>query len=85
MPGGSTLMPTLGKLKAIRESRFLTQEMLAARSGVSRPSIARLERGDEEARYSTIWKLAEALGVEPHQLVDEEQGKSRGLEDAAPN
>ena len=69
MPGGTALMPKLGRLKAIRESRFLTQEMLAERSGVSRPNIARLERGDEEARFSTVWKLANALGVQPEELV----------------
>jgi transcriptional regulator with XRE-family HTH domain len=43
--------------------------MLAERSGISRPTIARLERGDEEARFTTIWKLAAALGVEPGELV----------------
>ena len=75
MPGGTALMPKLGRLKAIRESRFLTQEMLAERSGVSRPSIARLERGDEEARFSTVWKLAKALGVEPDELVGDSRPK----------
>jgi transcriptional regulator with XRE-family HTH domain len=74
MPGGATLMPTLGRLKAVRESKFLTQEMLAERSGVSRPNIARLERGDEEARFTTIWKLASALGVEPGELVGDGEG-----------
>jgi len=62
-------VPRLPKLKATREAKLLTQEMLADRSGVSRPTIARLERGDEEARFTTIWKLAEALGVEPGELV----------------
>ena len=63
-------MPKLPRLKAIRESKLLTQEMLAQRSRISRPTIARLERGDEEARFSTIWKLAGALGVEPAELIE---------------
>ena len=67
---GGALVPTLGRLKAIRESKFLTQAMLAERSGISRPNIARLERGDEEARFTTMHKLAEALGVEPGDLVE---------------
>jgi len=62
-------VPRLPSLKAIRESKLLTQEMLAQRSHVSRPTIARLERGDEEARFSTIWKLADALDVEPAALI----------------
>ena len=74
MPGGAALVPKLGRLKAVRESRFMTQAMLAERSGVSRPNIARLERGDEEARFTTIWKLAEALGAEPGDLVGPADG-----------
>ena len=74
MPGGVALVPKLGRLKAVRESRFMTQAMLAERSGVSRPNIARLERGDEEARFTTIRKLAEALGVEPGELVSPTNG-----------
>jgi len=62
-------MPKLGRLKEIRESKYLSQRMLAQRSGVSRPTIARLEGGEEDARYATLWKLAEALGVEPGELV----------------
>ena len=62
-------MPKLGRLKEVRESKYLSQRMLARLSNVSRPTIARLERGDAEARYATMWKLAEALGVEPGNLV----------------
>ena len=69
MLGAVAVMPKLGRLKEIRKSKYLSQRMLAQRSGVSRPTIARLEGGEEEARYSTLWKLAEALGVEPGELV----------------
>ena len=68
MSGAATLMPKLGHLKEIREGKYLSQRMLAQRSGVSRPTIARLEAG-EQARYTTVWKLAETLGVEPGELV----------------
>jgi transcriptional regulator with XRE-family HTH domain len=72
--GGAALMPRLGRLAAIRKSRYLSQRMLAQRSGVSRPTIARLEGGREEARYETMWKLAAALGVEPGELVGDSEG-----------
>jgi predicted transcriptional regulator len=38
--------------------------------GVSRVAITRLERGDVDARFATIRKLAEALGVEPAVLME---------------
>lgn len=44
-----------------REKLSLTQEKLAARSGVSRSAIAELEAGRGFARADTIWRLAETL------------------------
>jgi predicted transcriptional regulator len=62
-------VPAVPHLKRLREGRFLTQEELAERSGVSRPTIARLESSGDDARLKTIRKLAEALGVEPTELT----------------
>lgn len=62
----------LRNLRRIRESKFLTQEQLAAKSGVSRGTIARIELGGD-ARITTVPKLAKALEVEPAQLVGEGQ------------
>ncbi|MBI4492177.1 MAG: helix-turn-helix transcriptional regulator [Chloroflexi bacterium] len=63
------MSPRLARLRQVRESQFLTQQELAARSGVSRVTIARLESGEVDARFSTIKKLAEALGVLPQDLL----------------
>ena len=69
VPGVAVAMPKLQRLREIRESKYLSQRMLAEISGVSRPTIARLETSDEEARFATMWKLAKALDVEPGDLV----------------
>jgi transcriptional regulator with XRE-family HTH domain len=55
----------------LRESRLLTQQELADRARVHRVTIASLETG-EVARLSTVRKLAEALGVDPAELMWEE-------------
>ncbi len=59
------------KLRALRRSRFLTRDELAERSGVARDHIGRLERGEipGESRMGTIRKLAQALEVDPAELV----------------
>jgi DNA-binding XRE family transcriptional regulator len=62
-------MPNLTSLRRIRESQFLSQQELADRSGIHRVTIANLEGGRKEARFSTLRKLAAALGVEPAALV----------------
>jgi predicted transcriptional regulator len=64
-------MPLLASLRRVRESQFLTREMLAARSSVSLVTIARLEAGRTVARFSTLQKLARALKVNPRLLVEE--------------
>lgn len=64
-------MPRVPSLRRIREARFFTQQDLAERAGIHRVTIANLEGGREEARFSTIRKLAAALSVEPAALVQD--------------
>ena len=53
------------QLRTARLRQALTQEALAARSGTSRVTIARLEAGSAgDARVGTIASLCEALGLE---------------------
>jgi len=58
------------RLKELREQRLLTQHMLAKRSGISQVAIARIERNRAEPHFSTIHKLASALGVDPLELTE---------------
>ena len=47
----------------------MSQEDLAARSGVARDTISKLETGQRRAYPSTIRKLAAGLEVEPRMLL----------------
>ena len=52
------------RLKMFRERRGMTQEELAARSGVARGTIANLETGVRSGlQIENAVKLADALGV----------------------
>jgi transcriptional regulator with XRE-family HTH domain len=52
-------------LRDIREKKFLTQEELAQKAGLTVVTINRIEKGRQKPRFKTIRKLAEALSVEP--------------------
>ena len=52
--------------------RFMTQKQLAQAAGISSRQLGRIEKNKVEPRFSTILKLAEALGVEPSELIDQE-------------
>lgn len=64
----------MAKLKELRRRRVLTLRELEEESGVSYNTIWRLENGHNDARPSTIRKLAAALGVKPEELVAVETG-----------
>jgi transcriptional regulator with XRE-family HTH domain len=67
-------MPKLLALRAIRERQALTQEELAHKARVGRPTLSYLENGKQDAHASTLKKLARALKVDPWVLVgDQEQ------------
>jgi transcriptional regulator with XRE-family HTH domain len=74
-------MPTMAvvrvdgeKLRGLRTERFISREELADMTGLHRDHIGRLERNQVgDSHIPTIRKLAEALGVDPHELVRTEE------------
>ena len=58
------------RLRAARESRALSQQELSTRSGVAKSTIVRIENGTD-AHPRTVRKLAEALEMEPKELMGE--------------
>ena len=59
-------------LKKLRVLNALTQAELAQKAGLTLAAVARIERNEAEPRMTTLRKLAEALSVEPHELVRRE-------------
>ncbi len=56
-------------LKRLRTLNALTQAQLAERAGLTTAAVARIERDENEPRMTTLRKLADALGVEPRELI----------------
>jgi transcriptional regulator with XRE-family HTH domain len=57
------------KLRELRERRALSIRDLSTLSGVNYNSIWRIEAGRTGAKPRTVRLLAQALGVEPHELL----------------
>lgn len=57
------------EVKALRGLIGISQEELAFRAGVHRTYIARLEVASTQPSLSVTFQLAEALAVEPEDLV----------------
>jgi transcriptional regulator with XRE-family HTH domain len=57
------------KVRALRDRRAMTQEVLAKKAGISRGYLARVETGRHEPTLTTLRKLAKALGVPVSELL----------------
>ena len=56
-------------LRRKRHDQHMTQEELAERAGLSTRYVGAIERGDVSASVTVLGQIAEALGVEPGDLL----------------
>jgi transcriptional regulator with XRE-family HTH domain len=59
------------RIRRLTESRALRQEDLAELAGVGKNTVNRIEKNRTEPHMTTIRKLADALGVDPRELVED--------------
>lgn len=57
------------RLRAVRQSRALSQNELGAKSGYHRTYIGQLERGEKSPSLRTLFNLAVTLGMSPSAIV----------------
>ncbi|WP_215226616.1 DUF4870 domain-containing protein [Echinicola shivajiensis] len=63
------------KVRTLRTSKGISQELLADEAGLSLRTIQRIENGDSKPSGATCAKLAEALKVDPQVLLDSDHSK----------
>ncbi|HZF92097.1 helix-turn-helix transcriptional regulator [Streptomyces sp.] len=57
------------RIRAVRLNANLTQEAVALAAGVDRPSVVRIEQGQQSPTLDTLIRLADAIGVPLADLV----------------
>ncbi len=74
------------RMKRLRLSRALSLRALARASGLGADTVVEIEAGKRSPHPRTVGRLAEALGVEPAELIDweaedlaEDEGKAAPL------
>ncbi|RNL84764.1 helix-turn-helix domain-containing protein [Halostreptopolyspora alba] len=65
-------------IKAARKRKGLTQRELARLIGTGEMRVARWERGASAPSAKYVFRLADALGIDPRDLVADEAGGDRG-------
>lgn len=56
-------------IRRLRKEKGLTQEVLSGFAGLGRSHLAMIESGTKKANFETLWKIANALEIKPHELV----------------
>lgn len=59
-------------LRRLRAEAGLTQATLAERMGVDRAHVSNMERGLQNVTLLTMWDAAQAIGVSPASLLQDE-------------
>ncbi len=61
------------RLSVLRGERRLSLEQLSRITGVSKPMLGQIERGQSNPTVSTLWRIAEGLGVSFTSFIEEEE------------
>jgi len=56
-------------IKKLRRKKKLSQEVLSGFAGIARSHLAMIESGAKQANFETIWRIANALEIAPHEIV----------------
>lgn len=58
-------------IRTCRERKGLSQEVLSGLAGLDRTHYSKIERGLRSPTIDTFFKIAHALDMPPHQLMEE--------------
>lgn len=58
-------------IQRLRKSKRMSQELLSGLAGLDRTHYSKIERGLRSPTIDTLFKIAHALGVHPHELMIE--------------
>jgi len=57
-------------IRRFRKGKGLSQEVLSSFAGLARSHLAMIETGNKKPNFETIWRIAIALEMLPHELVE---------------
>ena len=66
-------------IRRIRREKKITQKKLAEMTGLTNVVINYYEHGAKIPTIETVWKIAEALGVEPEKLTGEKLTEQKAI------
>ena len=56
-------------VRQLRKNRGLSQDVFSGLVGIARSHLAMIESGSKQANFETVWRIANAFDMAPHELV----------------
>ena len=56
-------------IRHLREEKGTSQEVFSGFAGLARSHLGMIETGDKQPNFETIWRIANAFEIKPHELV----------------
>ena len=56
-------------IRHLRRDRKMSQEVFSGFAGLARSHLAMIENGIKQPNFETIWRIANAFEMSPHELV----------------
>ena len=56
-------------IRSLRLERNLSQEVASGFAGIARSHLAMIETGAKQPNFETLWAIANAFDIAPHELV----------------
>ena len=57
-------------IRRLRREKGLSQEVASGLAGIARSHLAMIETGSKQPNFETIWRIANAFEITPHELVE---------------
>ena len=54
----------------LRQEKGLSQEVFSGLAGLARSHISMIESGSKQPNFETLWRIACAFDLAPHELVE---------------
>ena len=56
-------------IRQLRKEKKLSQEVFSGLAGIARSHLAMIETGTKQPNFETIWRIANAFKIPPHEFV----------------
>ena len=57
-------------IRKLRKEKKLSQDVFSGLVGLARSHVAMIESGSKQPNFETIWRIANAFDLTPHELVE---------------